>query len=157
MRTSSGRDPGQPEDGELPRLDRRDAYLADDLAGLDDLGGARLGAALDEIRLVRGFTSQRAVAPTAVEEVLDLFAQLLPQPFVIRLEDRPACALIDRGGQVEEDPAHGKVAPLRVARERARAPDADALPREGPDRVDAGLGELGLVVLHHIEPEPRDS
>src|SRR5215207_6132824 len=100
MRTTSGRDPAQSEDGELPRLDRRDADLADDLAGLDDLGRTRLSAALDVIRVIRGFASQRAVAPTAVEKVLDLFAQLLPQPFVVRLEDRPACALVDRGGQV---------------------------------------------------------
>ena len=49
-----------PEDHELGRLHRRDADLADDLAGLDHLGRVGLGVALDEERLRGRGAEQRA-------------------------------------------------------------------------------------------------
>ena len=96
LRTNIGRDSAQPEDYELSRLNRRDADLAHDLAGVDDVGRVRLSAAHDVLRVSCGLTSERAVAPTALEEVLHFFAQILPQSFVVRLGDRPARALVNR-------------------------------------------------------------
>src|SRR3954447_16109613 len=152
----AGRELAQAEDDELGRLDGRDADLADDLPGLDDVGRVRLGVALDEERLLGGRPEQRALTPGAGEEVRGRDPQLHPQPLVVGLEHRPLRALHDRLGDVVEEPADVDVAPLRVARERARAPDPDAASGERADAVDADLVEAALLALCHLEAEPVD-
>src|SRR5689334_13736358 len=145
------------EHHELGRLHRRDADLADDLAGLDHVGRVGLRVALDEERLLRGGPEERAVTPRAHEEVRRRDPQLHPQPLVVGLEHRPLRALHDRLGDVVEEPPDVDVAPLGVAGERAGAPDADAAARERADAVDADLVQAALLRVRDLEAEPVDA
>src|SRR3954454_23296588 len=143
-----------PEDHELGGLDGADADLGHDLAGLDHVGGVGLGVALDVERLARRRPEERPAAPGEGEEVPHRHPQPQPQPLVVRLEDRPLGALDDRLGDVVEEPAHVEVAPLRIARERARAPDADAASREAADAGDALGVERALLGVCDLEGDP---
>src|ERR1044072_4354397 len=148
---------GEAEDHELGRLGGCDADLADDLAGLDDLGRVGLRVALDEVRLLRRGAEQRALAPGPREEVRHRDPELDPQLLVVGLEHAPLRALHDRLGDVVEEPPDVDVAPLGVAGERAGAPDPDAAAREGPDAVDPDLVEPALLGLGDLEAEPVDA
>ena len=94
---------------------------------------------------------QRAVAPHAGQEVRDRDLQAHPEPLVVRLEHRPLRALDDRRADEVEQAPDVEVAPLGVARQRARAPDADAAARERADAVDADPVEAALLVVGDLE------
>src|SRR4029079_7756003 len=83
--------------------------------------------------------------------------QLHPQPLVVGLEHRPLGAFHDRLGDVVEEAPDVDVAPLRVARERARAPDADAAAGERADAVDADLVQAALLRLRDLEAQAVDA
>ena len=102
----------------------------DDLAGVDDLRRVGLRVALDVERLSGVAPNSAPSRHTREQERVDRAADALPQSRVVRLEDDPLGALEDRLLEVVEEPADVEVAPRRVARERARAPDADAAARE---------------------------
>src|SRR3954453_23110122 len=154
FRAAATRELAQAEDHELGRLHRSDADLADNLPGLDHVGRVGLGVALDEEGLLRSGAEQRPRPPGPGQEAGRRVAQLQPQELVVGLEHAPLRAFHDRLGDVVEESAHVDVAPLRVARQGARAPDPDSAARERPDAVDPDLVEAALLGVGHLEPDP---
>src|SRR5215203_1262587 len=74
---------------ELGRLDRRDADLHDDLAGLYHLGCVRFLVALDVEPLLRGGAEQCSLRPRPGEERADVAADALPQRLIVWLKHSP--------------------------------------------------------------------
>src|SRR5262249_48533849 len=106
-------------------------------------------AAYEERFLGRG-AQQGAVDPLVVEKVAHSGADVCPEPLAVRLEHRPLRAAVDRGLEVQEIAAHVDVLPLRVARQRPRAPYPDAAVGQGPKAVDAERIEHFLLAEAHI-------
>src|SRR5262245_28579048 len=121
------------EHDELGGLDRRDADLDHELAGVDRLRRVRRLVAADEERLVGALAEQRARLPQTLEVGVERALDALPQRDVVRLEDGPLRALEDRGLDHVEEAADVDVLPVGVRRERAGAPDADAARAERAD------------------------
>src|SRR5262245_57683045 len=94
----------QPEDHELGRLHRCHADLADELAGVDDLGRVRLVVTLDVEGFVGREPEQRALAPFVGEEGRDGAPDPGPEGVVVRLELDPLRAVQDRLLEVVEEP-----------------------------------------------------
>ena len=87
------------------------------------------------------------LAPHAGQEGADVAPDARPQVRVVRLEDHPLRAALDRLLDVVEQPPHVDVAPGGIAAQGARAPDADAAAGEGADAVDADRVELSCSPL----------
>ena len=64
---------------------------------------------------------------------------------VVGFEHRPLQAAVDGVLEVDEEPAHRDVLPLRVRRQRTRAPHAEATAFEAPDGVHAERGQRLLL------------
>src|SRR4051812_46505145 len=142
---------GDAEDDELGRLDRGDADLDGQHAGVAVLGRVVLGVALDEERLRRRLPEQGAVAPHPAQEHGDGALHRVPQLRVVRLEDHPVGAVEDGLLDVVEEAPDVEVTPLRVGAQRAGAPHPDALARERADAIDAVRVELVVLALGEIE------
>src|SRR5919197_970295 len=141
------------EDDELGGLHGRDADVDGEDAGVTVLGRVVLLVALDEERLRRSAPEQRAVAPDPAKEHRDRALDRVPQLRVVRLEDHPVRPVEDGLLDVVEQPPHVDVAPLRVARQRARAPDPDALAGERADRVDGDGVQCVVLALGDVQLE----
>src|SRR5688500_9486617 len=79
----AAREPGDAEDDELGRLDRRDADLDDELARVDDLVRVVLRVALHVERLAGRRPEQGAVPPDAHEEGVERSLHALPEVEVV--------------------------------------------------------------------------
>src|SRR5688500_11923904 len=138
-----------PEDHELGRLHRREADLDDQLARVDDLGRVGLGVALDVERLLRSRPHQGARAPQERQERGDRPLHALPEAMVVGLEDDPLGRALDRRLHHDEQAADVDVAPARIRRQGAGAPDADRAVHEA-DAVDALRVEQVLLALRDV-------
>src|SRR5579875_4057471 len=133
---------GQPEHDEFGGLHRCDTDIDGEDAHVPVLRRVVLLVTLDVERLFRTRAEQRPAAPDPAQEHVDGAFHRSPEPEVVRLENGPVRAVEDRLLHEVEQPPHVQVAPLRVAAQRARAPDPDALAGEGPDAVDPDGVEL---------------
>src|ERR1041385_6459280 len=113
------------EDHEFGRLDRCDADQADETPVVDVVLGHGGPIAFHEERFVRSGSHQSAVEPHGPEKRADGRADRAPGHFVIRLEDGPLRATIDRLFDKDKKAPHVDVLPHRIGRHRARAKDAN--------------------------------
>src|SRR5581483_7921827 len=136
-----------PEDHELGRLHGSPPDLDDELPDVDDLGRVGLLVALDVERLLGVLTHEGAVAPHEREERRDGARHALPQAGIVRLEHHPLRGALDRRLHHDEETANVDIAPRRIRRQRAGAPDADAAAHHHADAVDALRVEDVLLTL----------
>src|SRR3954470_1387284 len=124
------------EDDEFCRLHRRQTDLDDQMTDVHDLRRIGLLVALDVEGLLRRLAHEGAVAPHEGEEARDGAVDPLPELLIVGLEHDPLGRALDRRLHHDEEAANVDVAPRRIRRQRAGAPDADAAAHHHTDAVD---------------------
>src|SRR5215216_5773601 len=135
------------EDNELGRLHWCHTNLDDQLALVADLLRIELFITLNIEGFFRRATKQLPITPAHCQECASVTPHLGPQVMVVRLEDHPLRAALDRLlNEIEQTP-YAHIAPGRVAAERSRTPDPQAAPGEGANTVDADRIQHILLAL----------
>src|SRR5260370_8335706 len=100
--------------------------------------------------LLHGLPDQTPIAPDTREKVGNRAPQLLPQPGVVRFEDRPADALLNGFFQEQEQTPDIDVLPVGVGRGRACSPE-NRTPTGTKDanHIDAFQVQDALVLVIH--------
>src|SRR5262249_37980313 len=98
---------------------------------------------------------EHPLLPLDAQERADVAPHALPEIRVVRLEDHPLSAALDRLLQVVKQPADVQVTPGWVSGERARAPHDAPATVELADAIDADRVELPMLTVHDriLHPE----
>src|SRR5258708_8838580 len=124
----------QAENNERRRLDWRQAYVDEELGAVQNVRRIQLFVTLDEERLRRSVPEEHTLAPEPGQERADVAAGLGPQLGIVRLEDHPLGAHLDRLLDDVEQAAHVDVAPGSIA---AQCPGAPHAPAAAPETATA--------------------
>src|SRR5215471_5712127 len=150
----------QLDEHELGRLERGEADEDVHDSAVDVALHGRGVVALDEVRLGRGRAGEGALPEQRLHEGGHVQAELGPERFVVRLENRPLGAAEQALLDHQRKPAHGDVLPLarRGVRsvESARPPGDAAVDGERAQAVEPERVEDPVLVVGQLHLEPAD-
>ena len=122
----------------------RDADDADQPAVVDIRLRHRRAVAFDEVRLFDLGSFEAAVAPDQSQKIGNRSAHPRPQIFLVRLEDHPLQAAVDRCLDENHQPAHIEVFPVGIAGDNAPAVNADAAVGVAEITNDVDVDRIGI-------------